>query len=361
MKKQLLIAAVAATMATASMADIFITGDAHMRFASVENGVQDRGDKNTLDQRIRLKVVGTSGGVKVVLGLRTDDDGRDSSRAGRGEDEASGLDVDYRFLTTKIGGVTIKVGDWWETTGLGLVRKGQKSGANAIRLSTAIAGIDLAIQNNLGNGAGYRDSTVYDIDVAASHSLVLNAATTIAGIAVGVEHNTADNKGYTDITFKGKVGPINFALENYYSDATAADANLIHLFTKVSGITYHFAYAAWDADTDNARASNNKFSPLGVSILGSSNGTNGNLALGNVNDRSMGADDSDKVTAVRADFTMASMDIQVVAGNLKLGNIDKFFSDIIITRSLGNNASLKLSAGEYNSLTSMGAKISVKF
>jgi hypothetical protein len=151
---------------------------------------------------------------------------------------------------------------------------------------------------------------------------------------------------------------INYAAEIYKSDATAsdADAHLVHLFTKIGGATVHLAAAKWEADSGTARANNVKFSPLGVSILGTATGINGELAVGNVN----AGTTEDKVTGARVDFNMAGNSIQLAAGNLEVGTVDKSFTDIIVTRDLAG-AKLALSAGEWNSRKSMGAKISVKF
>ena len=344
MKKQLLIAAVAATLGTSAMADISITGDAHMRYANTENGAA--ADTNSLDQRIRLKTVGTSGDTKVTLGLRTDNDVASTSRATAGSVDTTGLQVDYRFLTTKVGPVNVKVGDWWETTGLGLVRKGQKANSNttgsAYNLSTTVANVDLSVQGTTGAG-----------------STTVGAATEIAGWKIGVEHDNTNLTGYTDVTVQGTIGPVSIAAEKYDSDAedNKADAGLVHVFGKVGGVTLHAAYAEWENDANGRRDNNSKFSPLGVSVLGNANGVNGNLALGNVN----ATDPQDEdVSGVRADFNVAGNAIQVAAGNLNAAGIDDGFADIIVTRDL-SGAKLSLSAGQWNSNTSMGAKIAVKF
>jgi len=235
MKKQLLIAAVAATLGTSAMADISITGDAHMRYANTENGAA--ADTNSLDQRIRLKTVGTSGDTKVTLGLRTDNDTDQTSRATGGTETTTGLEVDYRFLTTKVGPVNVKVGDWWETTGLGLVRKGQKANSNttgsAYNLSTTVANVDLSVQGTTGAG-----------------STTVGAATEIAGWKIGVEHDNTNLTGYTDVTVQGTIGPVSIAAEKYDSDAedNKADAGLVHVFGKVGGVTLHAAYAEWEND-----------------------------------------------------------------------------------------------------------------
>ena len=347
MKKQLLIAAVAATLGTSAMADISITGDALMRYASTEDAGGTATDLNQLDQLIRLKMVGTSGDTKVVMGLRTDNDTDSTSRAAGGLDPSTtGLEVDYRFLTTKVGPVNVKVGDWWETTGLGLVRKGQKANSNttgsAYNLSTTVANVDLSVQGTTGAG-----------------STTVGAATEIAGWKIGVEHDNTNLTGYTDVTVQGTIGPVSIAAEKYDSDAedNKADAGLVHVFGKVGGVTLHAAYAEWENDANGRRDNNSKFSPLGVSVLGSANGVNGNLALGNVN----ATDPQDEdVSGVRADFNVAGNAIQVAAGNLDAAGIDDGFADIIVTRDL-SGAKLSLSAGQWNSNTSMGAKIAVKF
>ena len=345
MKKQLLIAAVAATLGTSAMADISITGDALVRFANTENGAA--ADTNSLDQRVRLKMVGTSGDTSVTFALRNDNDG-DTAAAGstaaqstRTTGNDKNLEVDYSYLTTKAGPVNIKVGEWWETTGLGVARKGQGSGGNSINLSTTISNVDLSVQGSAGNG-----------------STTVTAGTTIAGWKTVIEHDTANNTGYTDVMVKGKIGPVNIAAEKYSSDAATADAGVVHLSGKVGGgVTLHVAYAEWENDQTAARATNSKFSPLGVSVLGTATGVNGNLALGNVN--ATDAQD-EEVWGVRADFNVAGNAIQVAAGNLNAAGIDDGFADIIVTRDL-SGAKLSLSAGQWNDNTSMGAKLAVKF
>ena len=341
MKKQLLIAAVAATLGTSAMADISITGDALMRYASTEDAEGTATDLNQLDQLIRLKMVGTSGDTKVVMGLRTDNDEAATARTAGSTASTNGIETDYRFISTKVGGATVKVGEWWESTGLGLVRKGRSSGTNAVRVSGTVADVDLGLQGTVDGP-----------------EVVIDASTTIAGVKLGLEHDTTDNTGYIDATIEGKMADINYAAEIYQSDATAsdADAHLVHLFTKIGGATVHLAAAKWEADSGTARANNSKFSPLGVSVLGTATGINGELAVGDVN----AGTTEDKVTGARVDFNMAGNSIQLAAGNLEVGTVDKSFTDIIVTRDLAG-AKLALSAGEWNSRKSMGAKISVKF
>ncbi|SMM98753.1 hypothetical protein SPONN_2792 [uncultured Candidatus Thioglobus sp.] len=436
MKKQLLVAAVAATMASVSsvsMADISIKGDATFEYANIDNDVGS--STNATRQRVRLHVTGKSGDTTVKLGVRNDgrtrvaggdqnSEGARSSGSGAGNhgSNTSQLNVDYLYLTTKIGVLNIKAGDWWDTTGLGVARKG-KADADRVEFSTKAAGWKLGIETG-----------------ADSSSTVLSASGKVAGFTVKVEHNTAvsvdgadtvfvagnpgstetaavtatcrtagdagdaltnnakcllpnsvivtqavaavdavaatadrtvaaglsgldatHNGKYTDISIKGKVGAVGVAAEyfNGTNDTTGADADasVLHLWTKASGITWHVAYAQTDAGVAGITGSGNKFSPLGVSILANAPGVNGAGAIGNFGNT------KDDVYGVRADMKLAGMGVQVAVGNLSLNNdaVDDGFYDIIVKRPLGKGSSIQFSRGSFNDVDSTAAKISVKF
>ncbi|ORU95136.1 MAG: hypothetical protein A6F71_10835, partial [Cycloclasticus sp. symbiont of Poecilosclerida sp. M] len=347
MKKQLLAAAVAVTMASVSsvsMADISIKGDAHLEYANIDNGSDATfastaagTSSNTTRQRVRLHITGKSGDTTVKLGVRGDGQTRvsggprssENARAsGSNGDASPQLNVDYLYLVTKIGALTIKAGDWWDTTGLGVARKG-KADADRVEFSTKVGGWKVALETG-----------------ADSSSTVLSASGKVNGFAVKLEYNTAvsvdgavgaadgsngldaQNEGkYSDISIKGKVGALGVAAE-YFSgtndtSGSDADASVIHLWTKASGITWHVAYAQTDAGVAGITGSSNKFSPLGVSILATAPGGNGASAIGNFGSA------EDTVTGVRADFKLAGMGVQVAAGNLSINDdaVDDSFYD----------------------------------
>ena len=66
MKKQLLIAAVAATMASASMADISITGAGMAKFVTTDTAGTGT-DSHVTSQEMDLKVTGKHGDTTVVM------------------------------------------------------------------------------------------------------------------------------------------------------------------------------------------------------------------------------------------------------------------------------------------------------
>ncbi len=394
MRKVLLSSTIAATISVPAFvsapvfADISIKGDAQFRYASREDIGGD--SNNQTDQRVRLHFTGKAGDSTVKLGFRSDggtrisdglrgtNGGEGRSGSGRGDsgDTTAQLNTDYFFITTKIGPVHIKVGDWWDTTGFGLIRKGAAN-AKAIELSTKYNGWRFGIETKA-------DSALLRYAVGGK----------INGWKIDFEHlstnaNEADNRNnttrdpnadhtlpeYTDIAIKGKIANIGVALEYATSDARGngatsdGDAYLAHIWKTISGITWHFAYANWDRGIvgfyGNGRTGDNvKFSPLGVSILGTAPGAgNGILALGNVNaNRNTEIVDDQEVWGIRADFKVAGMGVQATAGELDLGNgLDDSFKDIIITHPLGKGSNVKLSYGDFEDGESLGVKFSVKF
>lgn len=419
MKKQLIIAAVAATMSAASFADISIKGDAEFQYARINNdsaiavggkpnaksATNSGQSTNATRQRVRLHVTGKSGDTTVKLGLRNDgrtrvsggaaysDRARISTSDAGNPSTGSQFNVDYLYLTTKLGGLSIKAGDWWDTTGLGVARKG-KADADRVEFSAKLVGWKLGFETG-----------------ASSSSSVLSAIGKVGGFSVKVEHNTSvaiddylkgtrgvtigtttptasvinkisglgavDEGDYFDVSVKGKIGSVGVAAEYFVGNNDTlkalgvddANAYVVHLWTKLADITWHIAYAQSQEGVAGITGSGNKFSPLGVSILAAAPGVNGAGAIGNFG----GGDAVDTVYGVRADLKVAGMGVQVAAGNLEsdktstggfggdLKVIDDTFWDIIVKRPLGKGSNIQFSIGDYYDITSTAAKISVKF
>jgi hypothetical protein len=67
--KKLMVAAVAATMASASMADISIKGDAYIQY--VDRGIGGSGSDTENHKRVNLNVIGKSGATTVVANFNS--------------------------------------------------------------------------------------------------------------------------------------------------------------------------------------------------------------------------------------------------------------------------------------------------
>jgi hypothetical protein len=98
--KKLLAVAVATTISATAMADISISGNANFEYTH-----KDQGSSNTTngtDTEINLNLRGSAGDTKVVLDLEIDD--------------ATAIEVEDSYMTTKLGPVSAKLGNYDSAT-----------------------------------------------------------------------------------------------------------------------------------------------------------------------------------------------------------------------------------------------------
>jgi len=131
MKKQLLIAAVAATMGTAVIADVSITGNAKYEYFNTQ--MTSGADTNTANTEVNLLVAGKTGDTSVVANFELNSHGAGSSDT---------MDIEDLYMKTKVGDVAVKGGNWalGTTALLGEIDEGGRS-SNKVDLSTTIAGV----------------------------------------------------------------------------------------------------------------------------------------------------------------------------------------------------------------------------
>jgi hypothetical protein len=96
MKKQIIAAAVAATVSSVALADISITGTTKVNYnyEDFDNGTT----ANTAVTEHNLTLTGKNGDTTVVMNVEADN---------RGD---AGLDLEDVYLTTKVGDIALKVG-----------------------------------------------------------------------------------------------------------------------------------------------------------------------------------------------------------------------------------------------------------
>ncbi len=258
MRKQLLIAAVAATMSVAATADISITGDAYINFAKQKIGAADTANTNHDSQRTRLKLVGSAGDAKVTAIVRNDG----ATRADDNDIDNSkkGLHMDSLYLTTKVGPVNVKVGDYWGTIGLG-ARSLDAARSNALSASTKVGDWKLGLFTADGSSDDGSDTT----NVSASGLL--------GPVSVGLVHNPG---GFTNFTAKTTFNGILFAVDKWNDkrrNIIHNDTTLIHIGGKVNHFTWDLAQIKNDQAsdmTDTSIVTNGKFAPLGSMLIGRS-------------------------------------------------------------------------------------------
>jgi len=219
MKKQLLIAAVAATMATATMADISITGDYEVKIKHTSGAAVVTG----ADMDITIK--GKSG-AKTVTATFGDLESGDAMTVGQ------------LFATTDVEGFGLKVGKYKTLTGNGLTYK--KSNKDRFGLTTKVAGVGVGVTHTSGdaNASLTLSGTVGGMKVKLQNALndgrTLSVSGDVAGIALAVENNdnttafslTKEISGvnFTYASIEAIAGTTNMQNDGIFGDITGAES-----------------------------------------------------------------------------------------------------------------------------------------
>jgi hypothetical protein len=106
MKKQIIAAAVAASMSAVALADVAITGSAVVNWNSTDAATT--GATNQIETELDLNVVGKVGDTSYTVNLESNADSN-----GATANTASSLDVKNSYLTTKVGDLDVKMGTWY--------------------------------------------------------------------------------------------------------------------------------------------------------------------------------------------------------------------------------------------------------
>jgi hypothetical protein len=216
MKKQLLIAAVAATMGTAAIADISISGAAQMNLNKVS------GSDATYTTDIDLKVTGKAGDTTAVIDLET-------------LTTSASMDIKNAYVATSISGANLKVGNW--TGGDSLITNGSNDDASQISVDYTMNGVKVQYEDGTG---------------AASDSVTVSG--TVGGVSLS--HEIFDTA--TDTKFSTTVAGISATYRTYDADANASDKTSLEVSTEVSGVT--LTYVDVDAnETSSVGVSSDAF------------------------------------------------------------------------------------------------------
>jgi len=317
MKKQLLIAAVAATMASASMADISIKGSANVKWMGNDAGASEM--KNNMD----IDVTGKAGSTAVHAHLDVDDAKNNT------------IVVDKLYMTTSVGGINVKAGDWSSCTGMVEGIKACSTTDDAIALSTTVGGFTVA-----ASGSG---------DTATVGTYVVKGK--IGGMDVALRE---DRDTSTNIAVKGDISGVGFYLENMNRDAADSDATLIAAHTSVAGGT--LSVASYEADATGSSLNTGDIRPLGTSLVGDFHTAVAGSLAGVEDIKGIGFNtdvQGNNVNITHFDYDTAAA-------------TDMNGTDIVVTRDLASGATLTANYGTMDTskttdVTVYGAKLSVKF
>ena len=236
MKKQLLIAAVAATMASATFADVSITGGSEVTIAK---------SGTTVETTLGLK--GKSGDTSVTIDLDLHNAAGDNL-------------VKNAYMNTSVVGIAVKAGQW-KSGASNLGRSSYKTGA--YNLSTSFSGVKLAYEET---GSGSTNSVTVSGTVAgisASHKINSSSLTetkvsgafgdvnlayhlkeanaTDTNTAISASTTVGDVKiAYTTIDIEAALSGMDGAISDTTSAVNVGDHNAVTLTTSVGGNTVTF-------------------------------------------------------------------------------------------------------------------------
>ena len=217
MKKQLLIAAVAATMASASMADISIAGSAKANFAVVDYE-DTQVNKNTITREMDLFVTGKTGDTTVVMNFSND-----SLSTGTGTGSTGGLVSEDSYVATKIGDVSVKAGAW--DNGNNALRESERTDGH-LEASTTLGGVTVLYD-------GYGDTTDSSVKLSAD----------ISGVAVSFKHLATGE----DIGVSTTVGGVKVSYLALNRDTANTDRSVIEVAGSFGGVDIKVAQAEADS------------------------------------------------------------------------------------------------------------------
>ena len=207
MKKQLLIAAVAATMASVSMADVSISGGATANINSVS------GADTTYASDIDLKIVGKAGATSATVDLEFLTSAEEATTDGVTTQQNL---VKNAYISTNIGGANIKVGDWYGSDSL--LGNGSNDNTEGLSVDYTMSGVKVQYEAQ-----------------GASDSVTVSG--TVGGVAIS--HEIFDDS--TDTKFSGSAAGVAITYRKMDNDTDSKDASSLEVSTAVSGVTVSYA------------------------------------------------------------------------------------------------------------------------
>jgi len=308
--KKLIAAAVATSVSAIAFADVSITGNANYEyFHKEDSGI----NTNYGDTEINLSVKGKTGDTTVVANFEVTDHGQTAT--------AAAFDVEDTYMTTKIGDVNLKMGNFASgTTALGgEIDQGSRS-TNKVSATTKIGGATIGY--HVASDSATND--VYNTDGAA-----ITAAMNIGGVDVSIKEQS---DSYTLMGVKGSAAGVNYRVESWDSDTSNSDVLFYEVGTKLGDV--NVSYAAIDADT------------TGLVTEGDSSIFAQEMA---VDSTSAGKTGVDGVSQVTLSTSVDGTALKLRVGELRGASTykDASFSRIEASRTLASGAKLTVSYDDY--------------
>ena len=213
MKKQLLIAAVAATMTSVAMADISIAGVAKVNYKTTDFDSATVRDTNLFTNEADIKITGKSGETTVVMNFANDSIGNDSFSA---EDN---------YVKTSIEGVSLQAGNW--DNGNNALRASER-GTGKFEASTSMGPVGIKYQTS---GDDSDDS--------------VTLSTELSGVALSYKEKHKSE----EIKVSTAVSGVSISYFAMNSDTTNSDKSVVEVSGAFGGVDIKVAQATADSAT----------------------------------------------------------------------------------------------------------------
>jgi len=261
--KKLIAAAVATSVSAIAVADVSITGNAKYEYFNSQTGTDASTNKSNTE--VNLSIKGKKGDTGVVMNLEfnghgsvdtgthtvttsTDSSGSTAATAHQSTSTVSQrnggtLDVEDLYMTTKVGDVSVKAGNWATGTSalLGEIDNGGRA-TNKIDLRTTVGGATVYVGNS-GRGDTGESHTG---STALNNNMYAGVVMNVGGATVELKKLDEDTDGYG---IKGSIAGVDYRFEQKADTAANGDTTFGELKTTVNGITLGYAYI--DADKVN--------------------------------------------------------------------------------------------------------------
>ncbi len=222
MKKQLLIAAVAATMASVSMADISITGGSKINYTNTDSSTE-ASDTNIFKHDIDFTLKGVSGDTTASMTVS-------NATTTQTATANSTIVVEDVYIASKIGDVNVKMGQFASSSDSN-ISDGPSRLAGRFVADTTVGGVKITyVDNNLKGEAIIFSGEVNGVNL--SHKIANK----------GAGANTAGDSDYTDTSISGTFSGVTalYRVKDFdvnssaYGDLStwqvSGDVNNLHLF-----------------------------------------------------------------------------------------------------------------------------------
>jgi len=324
MNKKIIAAAVAATMTSVAFADISITGQMKANYKNTDTG-NGTTVVNDIITEANLYITGKSGDTTVYMEL--DHDSADFDDSTHGGTSGTDLDVEDQWMSTKIGDVAVKVGQW---NGSDTILDSDSSRATRYELKTSVAGLDMTL-----------DGVSSDADTN------FKVATKIGDVAVSAKMKNAEEQ-YTISTNIAGVS-VDYALDT--PDAASSDESSLVIGTDIGGVRVEYARAEAEA---NAQINGDSW--FGDTAALRTNATSGGLAV------------DDDISGIKFKTAMAGNTVQAVFMNVEdATSTDVDHTKFVVTRPLAGGTTLEViylntdANGTSNDYEVLDVELAVKF